>query len=165
MVLRSCALLTPFRQGASHRRKVRDAFVLCLARPRKVLFFEWNLVRGLASFFWMTNAAQSHRTSKALALQKNVNLLLLWKTFTPDASRGEVAPRRCGLKTKQGGNERWSFVLMASVGMCEPGRRTERSVGRLTLSFTPIFNRQHSARGRVLDVWLLNIRLLCNPAA
>lgn len=26
MVLRSCALLTPFRQGASHRRKVRNAF-------------------------------------------------------------------------------------------------------------------------------------------
>ena len=154
MVLRSCAHLTPFGQGASHRRKVRNAFVLCLARPRKVLFFEWNLVRGLASFFWSWSADKitvlNEDWANALHLQKNV-LFFCAALFTPNVSRGEVAPRRCGLKAKQGCKCVGRFALMASVGMCAPGRRTERSVGRPALSFTSIFNRQHRARGRVSD--------------
>ena len=39
-----------------------------------------------------------------------------------------------GLKVKQGCKCVGRFTLMASVGMCEPGRLTERSVGRHTLS-------------------------------
>jgi hypothetical protein len=78
MVLRSCAHLTPFGQGAGHRRKVRGAFVLCLARPRKVLFFDRSSARGLASFFWSWSANKitvlNEDWANALHLQKNVLL-------------------------------------------------------------------------------------------
>jgi hypothetical protein len=56
MVLRSCALLTPFRQGASHRRKVRNAFnnlerEQALAAPMKCCglhhFFEAEVMTKL----------------------------------------------------------------------------------------------------------------------
>jgi len=70
-----CALLTPFGQGASHRRKVRNAFVLCLARPRKFCSSIEVQHGGLHHFFEAQMPRNPTAQSKALALQKNVNLL------------------------------------------------------------------------------------------
>ena len=77
----------------------------------------------------------------ALHLQKNVTFFFFAKLLPQMPLGVEWLPGVAASKQSSVGKCVGSFALMASVGMCAPGRRTERSVGGVTLSFTRIFNR------------------------
>ncbi len=135
----------------------------------KVQRIERGSVVGLHHFFEaevMTKFCVIDKVLTAsLHLQKNVNHFSSPTLFTTNAHRGEVALQRWQKKTGAGLNVCRTFLFFCCGGMCACRDERNGALADSLYQFTPIFDRSCERVGVLSDERILNIRLLCNPAA